>query len=187
MNGLFLNDCVYVGILLIGLYSYIIVFGYEFSYGVDLIVIGFSIGMIDLQEFFYDVFSVLLVGLNVCDNQLGDVFYLVLIVEIGCMVEIGEDVMFCLFVEVQFGFEDMVWIGVDFQFGLFGFDLICGCDVVIGQCYNLGELDYVGYLIFVGVDYVWVLDSVLFLVSFGIEVMDMCYCVCVGVNWQLGD
>jgi hypothetical protein len=187
MNGPSSNDRAYAGILSIGLHSHTIVSGYELSYGADLIATGPSTGMIDLQEFFHDVFSAPSVGSNVRDNQLGDALYPALTAEIGRTVEIGEDATLRPFVEAQFGFEDMVRIGADLQFGLPGSDLIRGRDVVTGQRYNLGESDYAGYSILVGADYAWVSDSVLFPASFGTEAMDTRYRARVGVNWQVGD
>ena len=187
MNGPQSNDRAYAGILSVGVHSHTMVADYEVSFGTDLVATGPSTGMIDLQDWFHEVFSAPSVGGNVRANQLPDAIYPTLTVEVGRTFDIADDMTLRPFIEAQTGFEDILRVGADVQFGLPGADLIRGRDVVTGHRYNLGESGYGGYSILVGADYAWVGESALFPASFGTTAEDSRYRARIGVNWQLGD
>jgi hypothetical protein len=184
LNGAKSSDRAYAGILSVGAHTHYEINDLEISVGTDIVVVGPQTGMMEFQRNFHDRVGAPEIAASVEANQIANGVYPTLTIEIAREIDFGHSYL-RPFVEGQYGAEDLIRVGADFQFGDVAVDVAHGRDPVTGQRFKLADSQNRGLAFLLGADYAIVGDSIYFPASFGAEVEDTRYRLRAGLNWEI--
>lgn len=184
LNGANSADRAYAGILSVGVHTHYEISDLEISVGSDIVVVGPQTGMMEFQRNFHDRVDAPEIAASVEANQIANGVYPTITTEIAREIDFGHSYL-RPFIEGQYGAEDLIRVGADFQFGDVAIDVAHGRDPVTGQRFKLADSHNRGVAFLLGADYAIIGDSIYFPDSFGVEAEDTRYRVRAGLNWQI--
>lgn len=167
LNGSGSNDRAYVGALSAGVHTHFSQGSWDISTGIDLVAVGPTTGIANMQDWFHDIVSAPNISDSVIDNQVPDAVYPTALAELSYPVALGETATLRPFIEAQYGVENVLRVGADVMIG----EVLQGDlwlrDSPTGQLYTGIESQQAGTGFVFGADYAFVDDSVYFPASFG--------------------
>lgn len=176
-------DRPYVGLWSVGLHTHYATGGMDVSLGADVIAMGPSTRVSDLQEWYHDLVSFpAVIGV---DDQLADAQHLSGTIELGWPTRPSETITVRPFFEGQAGVEDILRVGADVIIGSTGHNDLLIRDVVSGQLIRASENDFRGYNVTLGADWAHVGGSVYLPADLGYAHEESRWRVRAGVNVQV--
>lgn len=176
-------DRPYVGMWTAGVHTHYATDGMDVSLGVDLVAMGPSTRVSDLQQWYHELVSFPdVIGI---DEQLDDALHLSGTIELGWPTRLSQTVTVRPFFEGQTGVEEILRVGVDVLIGATGQNDLLIRDVVTGQLIRAIETDFRGYNVTLGADWAHVGGSVFLPADLGYAHEDSRWRVRAGVNVQV--
>lgn len=178
------GDRPYAGALSFGAHTHFERGGFDFAVGADLVLVGPSFGLSDLQGLIHDIVGLAPPSSATLDAQIGDELALTGVAEVGYDMEIGENASLRPFIEARAGDETLLRAGFDLTFGQFGRDELLVRDPVSGQRYQTTFQNRPGWSFLLGADIAMVDSSIYLPASSGVTPEETRERYRLGVNWQ---
>ncbi|PCH67622.1 MAG: hypothetical protein COC12_11205 [Rhodobacteraceae bacterium] len=179
-----LTDRPYAGVLTLGLHTYASNYGYDYSLGLDVAIIGPQTRLDQLQKGLHKLFGAPTTSDAVLALQIPNTFRPTFVGEIGRRFEIGPTLDIRPFAEVRAGDETLARVGADISFGTIGRRELLSRESITGQRYRVIYDSAPSISFVVGGDMAYVSDSVYLPEDRGYQLTDRRDRLRAGVHWQ---
>jgi len=179
-----LADRRYAGVLTLGVHTYASNFGYDYSLGLDVAIIGPQTRLDQLQKGLHKIFGAPSPSDSVLALQISNQFRPTFVGEIGRTFRVGERVDIRPFAELRAGDETLARVGADLSFGSIGRGELLSRESITGQRYRVIYDAAPSFSFVLGGDLAYVSDSVYLPESQGYQLSDHRDRLRAGVHWQ---
>ncbi len=179
-----LTDRPYAGVLTLGLHTYASNYGYDYSLGLDVAIIGPQTRLDQLQKSLHKLFSGTTPSDAVLALQIPNTFRPTFVGEIGRTFRVSETVDIRPFAELRVGDETLARVGADISFGTIGRGELLSRESITGQRYRVIYDSAPSFSFVVGGDVAYVSDSVYLPQDRGYQLTDRRDRLRAGIHWQ---